>query len=460
MASTNLSVTMVPALQISTTSLPTSSVGVSYSATLAATGGFPAYTWSITQGSLPSGLILNVTSGVISGTATSAGSSTFTVKLADNGTPPASTTASLSIAIATVPARSAALYVSQGAGSPPGPAWDQTGLQIQADGSLTLLPSSPESAINGSNFAASPTLPLVFVVSTVKGELGSLLVNPDYSLASYSSSNLPPAGNETYDLSMDPTGSNLYLTGPIDSTGTTGVTILPGNGSLQALGTLAIANVGVYPSRVVFTPDGKLAFFPTCYSSTQSGIIVTSGSILSYSRASDGTLTTAATCTLPNYCTLPMAVSPDGKYLAAADGSDVQIYTIASNGTLTPVLSQPLTVTLGQGVNEIAYVSDMVWDQSGTYLIVATTGSPTPYDGGVTALSFSGSALTQTVDPTGGGTNRILRTGSMIYAMRLCNNLGCIGPFGILGFDFQNGQLVPLPGSPYPYGNGLDMVVY
>src|SRR5215471_14735087 len=66
--STNLSVTIVPALQITTTSLSNSSVGLSYSSALAASGGFPAYTWSITQGDLPGGLTLNATSGVISGT--------------------------------------------------------------------------------------------------------------------------------------------------------------------------------------------------------------------------------------------------------------------------------------------------------------------------------------------------------------------------------------------------------
>jgi len=44
-----------PPLQIATTSLPGGAVGVSYSATLAAASGVPAYTWSNIGGQLPPG---------------------------------------------------------------------------------------------------------------------------------------------------------------------------------------------------------------------------------------------------------------------------------------------------------------------------------------------------------------------------------------------------------------------
>jgi hypothetical protein len=60
---------------ITTTALPGGVVGNSYTATLSANGGVPPYTWSITSGSLPSGLSLEATSGTIQGTPTSAGSS-------------------------------------------------------------------------------------------------------------------------------------------------------------------------------------------------------------------------------------------------------------------------------------------------------------------------------------------------------------------------------------------------
>lgn len=58
---------VVTPLSVTTTTLPGGMVGKAYSATLAATGGTGPYTWSITSGSLPSGLTLNHATGVISG---------------------------------------------------------------------------------------------------------------------------------------------------------------------------------------------------------------------------------------------------------------------------------------------------------------------------------------------------------------------------------------------------------
>ena len=64
-----LSIT-INVLTITTTSLPTGNVGTSYTATLTATGGTTPYTWSISQGSLPPGLSLAGSTGIISGTPT------------------------------------------------------------------------------------------------------------------------------------------------------------------------------------------------------------------------------------------------------------------------------------------------------------------------------------------------------------------------------------------------------
>ena len=55
----------------------------SYSGTLKASGGTASYTWSISKGSLPTGLTLNKSTGKISGTPTKAGKYSFTVKITD-----------------------------------------------------------------------------------------------------------------------------------------------------------------------------------------------------------------------------------------------------------------------------------------------------------------------------------------------------------------------------------------
>ncbi|HTW80286.1 MAG TPA: putative Ig domain-containing protein [Terracidiphilus sp.] len=72
------------ALTVTNTTLTNGTENVAYSATLTATGGVSPYTWSISSGSLPSGLSLNASSGLISGTPLATGTSTFTVKVTDS----------------------------------------------------------------------------------------------------------------------------------------------------------------------------------------------------------------------------------------------------------------------------------------------------------------------------------------------------------------------------------------
>ena len=73
-----------PAPSITTTSLAAGTIGQAYNQTLHATGGTGGLTWSIVTGTLPLGLNLDQTTGVISGTPIlPADTSTFTVRVAD-----------------------------------------------------------------------------------------------------------------------------------------------------------------------------------------------------------------------------------------------------------------------------------------------------------------------------------------------------------------------------------------
>ena len=131
--SATLTVTVEPPPTITTTTLPTAPLNGSYSASVTATGGVPPLSWSITAGALPAGLKLsNSTTGTvqITGKATAAGSSTFTITVTDAsaGDPPASQ--QLTIVVSS-------LAITTTSPLPPGTVgtlYDSPGLQFTASG--------------------------------------------------------------------------------------------------------------------------------------------------------------------------------------------------------------------------------------------------------------------------------------------------------------------------------------
>ena len=89
----------VLSLAITTSSLPSGTQSVSYSATLAASGGRTPNTWSIASGSLPTGLSLNSSNGVILGTPSATGTYNFTIQVTDSSSPVQNVSKALSITI-------------------------------------------------------------------------------------------------------------------------------------------------------------------------------------------------------------------------------------------------------------------------------------------------------------------------------------------------------------------------
>lgn len=87
------------ALSIVTTSLPQAETANLYSQTILTTGGIGPFNWTLTNGILPSGMSLNVSTGTISGIATGVATNTFTVQVTDSESPPASASATFTIPV-------------------------------------------------------------------------------------------------------------------------------------------------------------------------------------------------------------------------------------------------------------------------------------------------------------------------------------------------------------------------
>jgi hypothetical protein len=98
-ATQQVTVEVVPPLSISTTSLPNAAYKTTYSGQVAASGGQPPYTFTVSAGSLPAGLTMN-SAGLITGATTAnPGTYTFTVKATDALHPAQSATKQLSITV-------------------------------------------------------------------------------------------------------------------------------------------------------------------------------------------------------------------------------------------------------------------------------------------------------------------------------------------------------------------------
>jgi hypothetical protein len=95
---------VVQMLIVTTASLTDGKVASSYSQTLSASGASGSTTWAVSIGSLPAGLTLNTSTGVISGSPTTAGTTNFTVLVTDAAARTASKNLSITVLAQTSPA--------------------------------------------------------------------------------------------------------------------------------------------------------------------------------------------------------------------------------------------------------------------------------------------------------------------------------------------------------------------
>src|ERR1022692_1099033 len=181
----DLTITINPALGITTSSLPAGTVGVAYSQALAASGGSPPYSWSVASGTLPAGLSL-AAGGTLSGTPGTAGPSSFTVRVTDSTS--ATATAALSITInppalgittSSLPAGTIGVAYSQAlgasGGSPPY-SWSVASGTLPAG--LSLVAGGTISGTPGAAGASSFTVRVTDSASASSTAALSITINP------------------------------------------------------------------------------------------------------------------------------------------------------------------------------------------------------------------------------------------------------------------------------------------
>lgn len=278
-ASGTFSLTVQPALSITTTTLPSGTVGVAYSQTLAATGGTgTGYTWSVNPAGSTSlsaiGLSLS-SAGVVAGASPTAGTATFTATVTDSASHTASATLSvtvynaLTVTTTSLPAAYTGTAYSQtlvaAGGTGTGYTWSVTAgasslaavnLAVSSTGVISGTPASTGVASftvqvtdSGNNTAAASFTINVYAPLTLPAanpsSLASATVNQTYSGSIIAGGGIGPYTWAINGVTV--TGTPLTLSNGLSATNTGGNTLTI-SGTPTATTTVTLSNVTVKDS--------------------------------------------------------------------------------------------------------------------------------------------------------------------------------------------------------------------
>ncbi len=425
-------------LSIGTSTLPSGTIGSAYSTSLIASGGTAPYTWSFVSGNIPAGLSLNTSTGLISGTPTTAGTGTFTVAVADSESPAQTKSVTLSIVIAPVSlaittssvssgtissAYSSLLQVSGGTGPY---TWSITSGSLPAGlslGTTTGIISGTPTAIGTANFTA--TVADGENPAQTKSAAFSLVIAP--ATLTITSSTLP-AGTQSasYSQSVTATGGTAPYTWSISSGALpAGLSLAPATGLISGTPTAS----GNFSIGVTVKDAGSPAQTTTA---TVTLSVVAAGTPLTINSTSlpggipnqtyKATLS-ADGGTAPYTWSVTSGTLPSGLSLAKATGVISGTPTASSTTSLTfkvadsssPAQTKTVTLSLVIAPVPLAITTTAVpsGTQGTTYsTLVNASGGTTPYAWSLSSGSLPASLTLGTTTGLISGTPTAVGTSS------------------------------------------------
>ena len=364
----SLTIVINGAVSVTTSTLPNAVSGVAYNTALVAANGLGGFTWSITSGTLPSGLTLNPATGVISGTAASATTANITVRAADTGNNAA--TANLSLQVLP-PVTITTLTLPEGVRNF---TYSQNSLSIVATGATNVytfaisagtLPAgltlSPAGLLAGTPSVAGTftfTVRVTDASTSQATQQYTLVINASLIVSTVT---LPPATQGTlYSQALTATGGVAPLTWAIVPTSTAsqaGLTINPTTGLLSGTpNTFGKLDIDIQLQDFAgngTTRNFSLVIARNGTSATDFAVSDASTRIVRMSATGTNILTV---CTGVNCHAGDIAADPQGNIYSH---DTTGIYKITPGGVVTTLLSRP-----GGGVGGVAV------DASGNVIFV------------------------------------------------------------------------------------------
>ncbi|WP_348263886.1 putative Ig domain-containing protein [Telmatobacter sp. DSM 110680] len=411
----------VPPLTLLGGPQPQGEVGVAYTTSLTAAGGVTPYSWSIASGSLPAGLNISPTTGVISGTPTSPGTSTFVVQVQDSTTAVATATASITVVSpltlvggpqpeGTVGVAYTTSFVASGGVTPY--AWSVVAGSLPAG--LTISPTTGViSGVPTNKGTSSFTVQVKDTLGATATAAVSITINSPLAITntlpngtvgvSYAAAISATGGTTPYTCSITagtlPAGlalSGCSVAGTPTTAQTSTITVKVTDSSTPSQSVSANETIIISPTPLSLTstlPNGTVG---VAYSST----ITASGGTSPYACSITGTLPAGLSLnacvvsgipTTAGSATVTVKVTDSGT--PAQNASQVETIVIAP-----PVLA--LTNTLPNGTVGVAYSAN-----------ITASGGTTPYSCSITGtlpagLSLAGCTVSGT--PTASGSSTIL----------------------------------------------------
>ncbi|WP_051752255.1 putative Ig domain-containing protein [Streptosporangium amethystogenes] len=380
---------------------PNGAVSIPYSVPLTVTGGTAPYVWSVTAGSLPPGLSLNASTGLLSGTPTAGGAYSFSVRVVDALSQSSIRTVSLTVAALpaftftppptgqvgvaysvplTVSGGTAPLVWSVGAGSLP------PGLSLNA--STGVLSGTP---------TATGTYPVTFRVVDANGlaatQSATLVMGtgPLVMVKTANASSVVPGGTLKYTITVTNTGASAF----------TGVTLSD-----------PLADV---LDDAIYNADATAS----------SGSVSVAGQTLNWA----GNVAAGATVTI-GYSVTVSSPGTGNKVLANAVTSSTIGSTCPAGGS-DPRCSATVTVS-GLAIVKVASLSTTTPGQTIGYTVTVTNNGQTPYTGATFTDAMAG-----LLDDAVYNADAIASSGSVSYTSPNLTWTGNLAPGGSANITYS-----------------------